>query len=238
MIEPVFNWLNGLSAFLVVIGAWLFAILNLRRYFFKSKVLSTLYMAILSIAIAIGWTGITLSFFSVLIHGSTLPEVAAIISYFSYATIPIGSCAVIIISWDLLFTPKYKKVGLAIFCIVYVIYYTFLFMTWNQTVMVSNVPGQIFDDWLSAISVPFWMIWLIVGASALLWGIGFNSFRRKSAGEIRKRAVNLFLSTFFIGGAILLDTVVFTGAFVEFAWISRLMMIPGVYTGYIGLNPI
>jgi hypothetical protein len=232
------NWLNGFSAFLVVICAWVFAVLHLRRYFSKNKTISTLYMVILSIAVAVGWTGITLSFFSVLFTGSTLPEVAAIISYFSYSTIPIGSCAVILVCWDLLFTPKNKKIGLAIFGIMYIIYYIFLFMTWNQSVMVSNVSGQIFDDWLSWTSVSFWMIWLIVGASALLYGAGFNSFRKKSAGEIRKRAIYLFLSTFFIGGGILLDTVVFTGAFVEFAWLARLIMIPGVYTGYIGLKPI
>jgi hypothetical protein len=237
MIDPILNWLNGISAFMVVVGAWLYAILNMRRYL-KGKVISTLYMAILSIALAFGWTGITLSFFSVLFFGSTLPEVAAIISYFSYSMIPIGSCAVILISWDLLFTPKYKKVGLAIFGAFYAIYYIFLFLTWSPTVMVSDVSGQIFDDWLSPTSVSFWMIWVIVGASSVLWAIGFNSFRKKSAGEFRRRAIYLFLATFFIGGGILLDTVAFIGALGEFAWIARLMMIPGVYTGYVGLNPI
>lgn len=243
MIEPVLNWLNGVSAFLVVICAWAFAVLHLRRYLSGNKAITTIYMVVLSIAIAFGWTGITLSFFSVLIEGYTLPEVAAIISYFSYSTIPIGSCAVVLVSWDLLFTPKYKKVGLGIFCLMYFIYYIFLFVTWNQTVLNPNIPyipgsNQIFDDWLSSTSVSFWMIWLIVGASALLYGIGFNSFRSKSAGTIRKRAIYIFFSTFFIGGGILLDTVIFSGTFVEFAWISRFLMIPGVFLGYIGLKPI
>jgi hypothetical protein len=237
--DPILNWLNGLSAFMVVIGAWLYAILNIRRYL-KGKLKSTLYMTILFIAVAFGWTGITLSLFSVLFFGSTLPEVAAIISYFSYCTIPIGSCAVILISWDQLFTPKHKKVGFGIFGILYAIYYIFLFMTWSRSVENSYIPGsgQIFDDWLSWTSVPFWMIWLIVGAAAVLWTIGLNLFRNKSEGEIRRRTNFLSLSSLFIGGAILLDTVIFTGAFVEFAWIARLMMIPAIYTGYIGLKPI
>ena len=237
MVEPVFNWLNGLCAFLVVIGAITFAILNLRRYF-KNRARSPLYMAVLSLAIATGWTGISLSFLSFLFFGYTLPELASIISYFSYSTIPVGSFAVIIISWDLLFSPKYKKLGLSIFLGLYVIYYVFLVMTWNQTVVPYNVAGLIFDDWLSVTSVPFWMIWIIVGLNSVLWVIGFNNFRKSSSGGIQKRSIYLLLATFFIGGAILLDTVVFTGAFMDFVWISRVMMVPAVYLGYIGLSPI
>jgi len=30
--DPILNWLNGLSAFMVVIGVWLYAILNMKRY--------------------------------------------------------------------------------------------------------------------------------------------------------------------------------------------------------------
>jgi hypothetical protein len=111
-------------------------------------------------------------------------------------------------------------------------------MTWNQTVMFSYGPGLIYDDWLSATSVSFWMIWIIVVLSAVLWAIGFNNFRKSSSGEIQKRAIRLLLTSFFIGGGILLDTVVFTGIFADYVWISRVMMIPGVYFGYIGLSPI
>lgn len=235
----MFNWLNGISALIVVVGALLYAILNLRRYA-KGKVKSTLYMAILFIAIAFGWTGITLSFFSILIFGSTPPEVASIISYFSYSTYPIGSCAVFLISWDLLFTPKYQKGALAILGTLYAIYWIFLFMTWSSTVEISYISGssQIFDDWLSSNSVSYWMIWVTIGAVAVLWTIGTNLYRVKSAGEIRKRANLLSLSSFFVAGAILIDMVILTGASGEFAWIARLMMIPAIIVGYYGLKPI
>jgi hypothetical protein len=237
--DPILNWLNGLSAFMVVVAAWLYAIVNMRRYN-QGKLKSSLYMAIIFLSVAFGWTGITLSFFSVLFFGSTLPEVAGIISYFSYFTMPIGSCAVVLLSWDQLFTPKYKKMGFGIFGILYAIYWIFLFMTWSQSVENSYIPGsgQIFDDWLSSTSVPFWMIWLIVGSAAVLWTIGLNLFRNKSTGEIRKRANYLSLSSLFIGVAILLDMVILTGTFGEFAWIARLMMIPAIYTGYLGLKPM
>ncbi len=194
-------------------------------------------MAILTIAMAFGWTGITISFISNLIFGYT--ALSNIISYFSYSTIPIGSFAVVSVSWNLLFSSKNRKLGLGFFCALYLIYYLFLFMTWNQTVLYSNVPGLVYDDWLSHLSVSFWMIWIIVGLSAAIWAIGFNRFRTTSPGELQKRALKLLIMSFFIGTGILLDTVVFTGAaFVDFVWISRVIMIPGIYYGYVGLSPI
>lgn len=238
MIEPIFNWLNGITALMVVIGALIFAIFNFRRYY-KTKAVNTFYMGVLSLAAAFGWAGVSLSFLSVLFTGITSPEIQGIMSYFSYSSVPIGSIAVIAISWDLLFSPKYKKAGLGIFCVLYVIYYLFLYMTWSQTVVQSpNIPGQMIDDWLSVTSVPFWMVWIIVGSSALLWAIGFNAFRAKSSGELQKRAIQLFLAAFFFGGGILLDTVIFTGIFMDFVWIARILMLPAVYFGYKGTSPL
>lgn len=237
MVEPIFDFLNGGIAFLIVIGAIIFAIFNFRRYI-KTKASTTFYVGVLSLTSACGWTGISLSFISVLFTGGTPPGIAGIISYFSYLPIPIGSCAVIIIAWDWLFTPKYKKAGVGFFCILYTIYYVFLFMTWQQTVVYSNVPGQVFDDWLSLTSVSFWMIWIIVGLSGILWIIGFNNFRKKSSGALQTRAIQLFFAAFFLISAILLDTVIFTGIFTDFLWVARLLMAPAVYFGYKGTSPI
>ncbi|MHA1263764.1 MAG: hypothetical protein ACTSRS_00870 [Candidatus Helarchaeota archaeon] len=238
MVDPLINWLNGFSALILVISAWISGIFNLRRYI-ERKTNSHLYMTILAFAIAIGWTGITLSFLSVAFYGYNYPGLKNIISYFSFSTIPIGSFAVVNISWDLLFSPEKRKYGVSLFIILYAIYYFFLYFTWNATVIIPDVPpGGIFDDWLSSFSIPYWMIWAIVGLSALLWAIGINNFRQKSTGELRKRGYNLLFSTFFVGGAILLDVVIFMAPQAELLWIPRLMMIPGLYLGYIGLRPV
>jgi len=238
MIESIFDWLNGITPFIVVLGAWIFALITFYRYS-KTKAINTLYMTVLSIAIALGWTGITISFFSILFFNYTRPELANIISYFSYSLIPIGSCAVVIIAWDLLFSPKYKKVGLGFFGVLYVIYYIFLYWTWNQTVLHTDPnTSLVYDDWLSWTSVPYWIIWIIVGMVTAMWAIGFNKFRKSSAGELQKRVVNLFLASFFIGAGILLDTVIFIGIFPDYVWISRVIMMPGIYFAYKGLSPI
>lgn len=238
MLDPLINWFNGFSALLLVISAWIFGIFNLRRYFDRRSE-SHLWMTVLAFAIAVGWTGITISFLSVAIHGYNLPGVRELISYFSFSTIPIGAFGVVNISWNLLFSPKYKKLGLSAFLIIFSIYYIFLYLYWNQTVVCPDVLlGGIYDDWLSPISVPYWIVWAVVGLSASLWLIGMQNFRKQTSGELRRRGNYLLLCTFFIGGAILLDVVIFMAPQADLLWLPRLLMIPGLYLGYVGLRPV
>jgi hypothetical protein len=183
--------------------------------------------------------GVVLSFISVSIYGYNLPEWQGIYSYFSYSTIPIGSFAVVNFSWDLLFSKKNKKYALGAVVVISIVYYITLYATWETSVVVVDLSGDtVMEDWLSPTSVPYWLIWALVGLGALVWASGFRRFRKRSPGELRKRANYLLIATLFIGGSILLDTVILMNAETYLLILAKLWMIPGLFLGYYGLKPV
>ncbi|MFX1393188.1 MAG: hypothetical protein ACFFAH_06380 [Promethearchaeota archaeon] len=90
MPSNIITWLNGVSALSIVIDSWISAIWCVFQY---RKTKSSIFLngLLLALAVAIGWTGITLSFLSVVIYGSNLPRLKPIVNAFSYSTIPFGS---------------------------------------------------------------------------------------------------------------------------------------------------
>lgn len=195
-------------------------------------------MTILSITIAVGWFGVVLSFLSVSLYGYNLPEWQGIYSYFSYSTIPIGSFAVISFSWNLLFSKKNKNIAMGIVAVICIVYYITLYATWDTSVVVVASGDAVMEDWLSPTSIPYWLIWTLVGFGCLIWALGFGKFRKRSPGTLRKRANLLLLATFLVGGAILLDTVILMDASSSILFLPKLMMIPGLALGYLGLKPV
>ena len=159
-IQPL-SWLNGFSAFLLVCMAWIMAILALKFYFKEKTMFSRYYLFLFMLlaAIALGWTGITITFFSVAIYGYNLPWVKGVISFFSYSTIPVGATAIIIFTWDVFGSPKYKKVIIGGFLGLSVVYYIILYTTFQQAVVCPPVPkGKIYDDWINPNSIIFFLI--------------------------------------------------------------------------------
>ena len=165
--------------------------------------------------------GITLSFFSVMIYGKNLIGLKSIISYFSYATMPIGIIVILDVVWDIYFTnPKHKKEIMSAFMILLTFYYVVLFITFEQVILLSET-GVIYDDWLSPQYIPFYLIWITIGFTSLNAGIGFNKVRKVTLGVLNKKSKYIIIAAPFMGLGILLDTVVFMEPHVNFLSIPR-----------------
>ena len=189
MISPIINWLNGFSAFAIVCCAWIFVFLCI--YYYRKHKLKIYFNGILlGLAIAFGWTGITLSFLSVVIYGENLPGLSSIISYFSYSTIPFGALAIILVAWDVAGAPYLKKIVIIGFVAFAITYYVILYSTFEYAIVVStDIPDdQVLDDWIDPTSIFYYFVWLGVIPTAIITAIGFNKFRKLTAGEVKKRS--------------------------------------------------
>ncbi len=234
------SWLNGFSAFLLVCTAWILGIIIL-KFYLKEKRKQYLVLFIFSAAIALGWTGITITFFAVVINGSNPAWVKPVISYFSYSTVPVGSTAIIFFTWDVFGYPKFKKPILIIYFSLMALYYIFLYATFQQAVVCPDVPkGVIYDDWLSPESVVYYLLLIMVSITSLITLFGFYQFSKMTAGDLKKRAGFIILSSIIIGSCVLLDTVVLGSIITpheDLLFIVRFAMIPGVFCAFWGIRP-
>jgi len=239
MTDQIITWLNGLSALILISSAWIMAIITL-FFYFRDKNKKHINLFFFLIAVALGWTGITISFLSVAIFGFNLPWVRGIISYFSYSTIPIGATMLVLIVWDVVGSPKNKKVIVIIFLICSIIYYIVLYTTFQQAIVCPEVPkGEIYDDWIAPNSFIFVLIWIIVSFVCIMFLFGFNKFRKMTAGDLKNRAKFIMLSVSIIGICILLDTVVLGSIIqphVNYLFIVRFLMIFGSFAMYWGFR--
>ena len=237
MTSMLITWLNGISALAIVIVSWLFTIWCVYQYR-KTKSNVFLNGLLLTLAVAFGWTGITLSFLSVVIYGYNLPGLKHIVNIFSYSTIPFGSLAIIYVSWDVAASPKSKKVMLFGFIAYTILYYIVLFTTFDEAIACPEVPrGEIYDDWIVPGSFFYYVVWFGVGVVSTISGIGFNKLRKASEGDIKKRALYVVIAAPIFGTCILLDTVIFMEPHVNFLFIPRFLIILGAFFIYWGFKP-
>ncbi|MFX1394590.1 MAG: hypothetical protein ACFFAH_13575 [Promethearchaeota archaeon] len=237
MTSPIITWLNGFSAFAIVCSAWIFVLISL-YYYRKYKGKIFLNGILLGLAIAFGWTGITLSFLSVVFYSKNVPGLRSIISYFSYSTIPFGMLAIIIVSWDVAGAPYLKKIVLIGFIAFSIAYYIILIITFPEAIVCPEVPdGEIYDDWINPQAIFYYFVWIGIITTAIITGIGFNKFRKLTAGNVKKKSLFLIIATPVIGISILLDTVIFMEPHVNFLFIPRFLIILGVYLIHLGFRP-
>ena len=234
------SWLNGFSAFLLVCSAWIMALIILKWYL-KDKRKQYIIFFIFSAAIALGWTGITITFFSVAIYGYNLPWVKPVISYFSYSTVPLGATSIIFFTWDVFGAPKFKKPLLVVYFSLMALYYIFLYTTFQEAVVCPDVPkGVIYDDWLSPTSFVYYLLLIMVSITALMTLIGFYQFSKMTAGDLKKRAAFIILASIIIGSCVLLDTVVLGSIITpheDLLFIVRFANIFGAFCAFWGIRP-
>ncbi|MFX0186268.1 MAG: hypothetical protein ACFE8A_00880 [Candidatus Hodarchaeota archaeon] len=240
MTNQILTWLNGLSAFLLICSAWIMALLSL-KFYFKTRHKRHINLFTFLAAIALGWTGITITFLSVAIYGRNLPWVKGVISYFSYSTIPFGAISIILFTWDVFGSPKSKKIIISGFLVLSIVYYIFLYTTFQQVVVCPDVPkGEIYDDWINQKTIFYYLLWVEVSFVAVITAIGFNRFRKMTAGDLKKRAGFIILAAFIVGPCILLDTVIL-GSVIRphehFLFIVRFLMIVGAFLAYWSMRP-
>ena len=236
------SFLNGISAFILILNAWFLVFVNL-YFYIKDKKQVHINMAILNIAIGLGWMGITITFFSTLIFGENLPWVEYVISYFSYSTIPIGAFTIAYVTYNLAGSQRYRMLFYIGALILSIAYYVILYFTFSISIEVSQaVPGEILDDWARFDWIFYYFIWITCAYSAFLTAIGFGKLGKLTSGIVKKRSIILLLATFIVGGSILLDTVILGSIPLGidhnlFLSIPRFLMIVGIYFILIGLWP-
>ncbi|MFX0102509.1 MAG: hypothetical protein ACFFCS_23280 [Candidatus Hodarchaeota archaeon] len=238
MTDQTITFLNGITALGVVVTGWVFTGISLNHYF-RDKIKVFKFFVFLVAAMALGWMGITLSFISVSTIGSNTPWLKQFMSYFSYATIPVGACAIMFVSWDFFGSPRNKKQILAAFMVYSFIYYSVLFVTYKQAVVCPDVPvGELLDDWVTPSSLFYYIIWGQVTFTAVVTLIGFNNVRKATQGVLNRKANYLIITAILFTIPILLDTVVLTGIHENFLYIVRFMAIIGFFPLYAGYKPV
>ncbi len=239
MADLITTWINGASALTLVISAWVFTFVCASLYK-KSKSKTFLVGGIpLGLAVAFGWTGITITFLSVVFTEINQPWVEGIISYFSYSTIPVGSMAIIYVVWNVAGSPKSKKLALLLFGLFSIFYYYALYTTFTQGVVVPPVDvGEIYDDYITP-AVPFYcIVWAEVGFAAVLAGFGFIKFSSIAPGALRSKSNYIILASVIVATSILWDTVIFFDWITPTLFIPRLLMIAGLILILNGFKPL
>ncbi len=239
MTDLILTWINGASALALVISAWVFTFVCVSFYKKTHSKTFPIGGIPLGLAVAFGWTGITISFLSVWFTGGNLPWVEGIISYFSYSTIPVGAMAIIYVVWDVAGDPKKKKIALIVFALFSAVYYYFEFTTFSLgAVQVPDPHGEIFDDFITPDVFFYFIIWAEVGLAAILAGFGFLKFRSMAPGALRRKSTYIVLASVIVATGILWDTVIFFDWIVSTLFLCRLMMIVGLVLIIYGFKPL
>ncbi len=231
------HFINGFSALALVCSAFIIGIMFLKNGI-KTKGHVQFVGLALSLAVAFGWMGITITYLSVLFYGYNLPWVKGVISFFSYSTIPIGAFSVMYVTWDVAGAPKNKKIVLILFTTYSIFYYILLYATFSEAVVCFDVPaGEIYDDWISPTSMIYYILWGEVVLASGISGIGWLKFSKRSSGELKKRANLLLIASGLVGFSILADTVILMESFVYLLSIPRFAIIIGLSIIYRAFKP-
>ncbi|MBN1802823.1 MAG: hypothetical protein JW891_15040 [Candidatus Lokiarchaeota archaeon] len=230
MTNVYLSWVNGLSAFVIVVIAWIFFIRDIFRYRnHKNSIYINGMMIYLSMAL--GWSGISISFLSVLFLGQNAPWIRSVFFFFSYCTLPIGSFAITSSSWDLVGSPMNKKHILIVAIIISVIYYITFFIEFPYAIHISRLDSinEVYDDWVNPMSFFFVFIWLQTMISTIICALGWHKFRKLSTGKLKERTNFLIIAIPIFGCVVLADTVV-PGHFIHaFVFIPRFILVIGTY---------
>ena len=231
--------INGGSALVAIIFAFICTIITVVWYKkTKNNVFITGFF--LTLAIGFGWMGISLSFISVMLTGSNIPNLELYVRIFSYSTLPVGTTAIMNVGWDM-FMPskKYKKTVLIGMVIISIFYYIILYATIDACTEIPLVPaGELLDDWLVPMTIPYFMFLGLTGFVSVFLGIAFFRFFIKTSGDIRKRAILVVLTALFLGSGVLMDTVIFVGEmWKDFLFIPRIQVILSLVFILIGFKP-
>lgn len=232
------SWINGFSAFTIVIAALIFCINDIFRYR-KHRINLYIYGVVFYLTIAISWMGIMFSFLSTIFLGFTKPLIISMMGVLSYSTFPIGTIIINSIIWDGIGKNKNKKIVILISLIVSIFYYIILFTSFTDSIIVSNygIEGGVYDDWPNPFSlfyiifsVPFYTIFI----SCIIATIFLFKF---FSGKVKLRSKVIFLSVSLIGIGNTVDTLI-PGNIVFFLFPTRFLLILGLYLLSRGYKPM
>jgi len=236
-----FSWLNGISAFLLIISAWILVCLCI-NYYIKNKKGIYLGGILLFSSIGIGWMGISLSFLTIEFTGDNQQWVELLIPYFSYCSIPVGSFAITYSVWDLVGSKETKKKILIMYIFLSIIYY-FIFALSLQFDIIELyiVEGTVIDDWAKPNTIFYYSVWILTSITTTISLIGFSKMRDKMVGELKTRSTMLLIASPIFALCILADTVVLGSLIhnhLNFLFIVRLSMIVSIILIMYAFRPV
>ena len=220
IITSIWSLLNGTSVTILVISSFIFAIFYTIQAL-KTNVKTYPFMAGIGYCVAIGFSGIMVSFFWMLL-GNDANDVTHITNFLSYSTIGIGFWLAMYITWDVFFDPKYKKPALIILGIGAIIYYIIVYAFMDIMVTTQKAePGEILDDTLTYFSLAWWLgATLMVIIFVLLAGSVYR-IRTKTSGVVRRKATYLFFGFTLTVFGIMFDIMwIFPFIFIMRLWIA------------------
>lgn len=231
MVLPLETYLNGISAFCVLITGFYFGIRFIMHYKKLKKSLLPL-IAGLGFGLGIFYLGPSTAFFYLLFTNENISGV--LYGYLSYFTLPLTLSLAMYLGFDIL-KPSWKK-GIMIFFSIFTIIWwlSFLFFINYFFEPTTPVGGKLIDiSFVLPIGLP--MVALALLSTLFLLGGGFLWIARKIEDK-KKRKKSIFLaigwSLFTIAGV--LDTFLAPNL-IAFA---RLIMLVGYILIFLGFSPV
>jgi hypothetical protein len=231
MALPLETYLNGISAFCVLITGVYFGFRFIMHYNSLKKSLLPL-IAGLGFGLAIFYLGPTTAFFSLLFTEENIPFI--LYGVLSYFTMPLTLLVAMYLGFDI-FKPSWKKRVMIFFIIFTIIWWSsFLFFIDSFFEQSPLNPGDLMDvKFVLPIGLP--MIGIAILSTLILLGGGFLSIARKIEDK-KKRKKSMFLAfgwtLFAVAGV--LDTFLS----VNLIAFARLTMLVGYLLIFSGFTPV
>ena len=216
MITPL-GFFNGFTGFLVTLLAFAVIYYDSYIYFKKEKNQLLISLILAAIAIGLGWTGTTITFFSVAIFQTNLPGVEILVPFFSFFPIPIGAIAFFNIAWNIAWGSglKGKKKVLYAYLMLIIVYYIVFFLTFSSSVGIYGYPDEVIDTWLLPTSITYYLVWIFIIIDLIVGLVGLISIWKMTSGEWKKKSFALIITVILVGLGVLLDTVILIGDSVQ-----------------------
>ena len=261
MITTPLSWINGASAFALWISVWVFTIAS-AAYYRKVRTHPFLTCTLLGLAVALGWTGVFLSFVTNLAGNPNPDWIYNFPRFLTFGVIPIGSMAIIDTTWSIAGNPMHRKqilIGFLVYSLFYyALYYGYVVWTFNPNpaLWTSNFPQNIvivqnasatdtlFDDWVMPTNIFYYALWGQILFATVVSAVGFMKFLKVASGALKKKAIQLLIASLFVGIGILEDLIDFNffGSLgvvhYDYLWLARLVVIPGVWLFFFGFKPL
>ena len=226
------GYLDGLTATGIILSSVIFGLLS----FHSARKLEAKLLAVagvMMILIGLFWLGPFIDFLSIMVTGKNIHPIQ-VYGWLSYVWVAPAIIVAMYLGSELL-VPEKKKIIIAIYAILGIIFELLIFLDVHGTFTFTlNNPGQdTIDSSFNRTSLTYWLIIFFLISTFIFMGIGFAIKAKQATGEIRKKFTFLSLGfiVFVVCGAI--DSILPLGVAIGF---SRAIMMTFALWMYLGLK--
>ncbi len=226
------GYLDGLTATGIILSAVIFGLLS----FHSARKLDARLLAVagvMMIFIGLFWLGPFVDFLSILFTGKNIRPIY-VYGWLSYVWVAPAIIVSMYLGSELL-VPEKKKIVIAIYAILGIIFEFLIFLDVSGTFTFTlNNPGQdTIDSSFNRTSPTYWIIIFFLISTLIFEGFGFAIKAKQATGEIRKKFTFLSIGfiVFVVCGAI--DSILPLGVAIGF---SRAVMMSFSLWMYLGLK--